>query len=218
MGEAAQKIHPNVLMVIAGRKLPDWRRVWSGWMMNAQVEELKPMTEDIMHQLIHRYYATMRGGEPDLVQVETIIRFARGLPMVVTSAVQLWVKYGVEDFQSVKAEIVANLVDRLMEGVPSSLIPALEAAAIVRWFDQPILRAVLNKEDVRDVYNELRRFPFVRTRVEGLALHDSVREMIWMRICACRILKGTLSCTNAQRYILKSDWRRLLAKKRNGWD
>jgi len=51
-------------------------------------------------------------------KVEAIIRFARGLPMVVTSAVQLWVKYGVEDFQTVKAEIVANLVDRLMEGVP----------------------------------------------------------------------------------------------------
>jgi len=178
VGEVAQKIHPNVLVVIAGRKLPDWQRVWSGWMMNAQVEELKPMTEDIMRQLIHRYYATMRGGEPDPAQVDAIVKFARGLPMVVTSAVQLWVKYGVEDFQSVKAEIVANLVDRLMEGVPSALIPALEAAAVVRWFDQPILRAVLNKEDVRDVYNELRRFPFVRTRVEGLALHDSVREMM----------------------------------------
>jgi tetratricopeptide (TPR) repeat protein len=178
VGEVAQKVHPNVLMVIAGRKLPDWNRLWSGWMMNAQVEELKPMTEDIMRELIHRYYATMRGGEPDPVQEGAIIRFARGLPMVVTSAVQLWVKYGVEDFQSVKAEIVANLVDRLMEGVPSALIPALEAAAVVRWFDQPILRAVMKQEDVRDIYNELRRFPFVRTRAEGLALHDSVREIM----------------------------------------
>ena len=26
VGEVAQKIHPNVLMVIAGRKLPDWNR------------------------------------------------------------------------------------------------------------------------------------------------------------------------------------------------
>jgi ATP/maltotriose-dependent transcriptional regulator MalT len=178
VGEIAQKIHPNILMVIAGRKLPVWNRFWSGWMMNAQVEELKPMTEEVMRQLIHRYYATMRGGEPDPAQVDTIIKFARGLPMVVTSAVQLWVKYGVEDFQSVKAEIVANLVDRLMEGVPSNLIPALEAAAIVRWFDQPILRAVTKQEDMRDVYSELRRFPFVRSRAEGLALHDSVREMM----------------------------------------
>jgi tetratricopeptide (TPR) repeat protein len=178
IGEIVQKIHPNILLVIAGRKLPDWNRIWPNWMINAQIEEFGPMTEDNMRKLIHRYYSTMRGGNPDPTQVKAIIKFARGLPMVVTSAVQLWVKYGVDDFQAVKVEIVANLVDRLTEGVPSTLLPALEAAATVRWFDQPILRAVMNKEDVRDVYNELRRFPFVRTRVEGLALHDSVRDMM----------------------------------------
>lgn len=176
--DIAQRLHANALFVIAGRALPNWSRAWQSWMANAQVEELKPMTEDAMRELIRRYYATMRGGQPNPVQVEAIIRFARGLPMVVTSAVQLWVKYGVEDFQSVKAEIVANLVDRLVEGVPKELTPALEAAAVVRWFDQPILRAVTELADVRDVYNELRRFPFVRTRAEGLALHDAVREII----------------------------------------
>jgi tetratricopeptide (TPR) repeat protein len=176
--EVAQQLPANMLLVIAGRALPNWDRAWAGWMANAQVEELKPMTEEAMRELIRRYYATLRGGEPDPKQVEAIIRFARGLPMVVTSAVQLWVKYGVEDFQAVKPEIVANLVDRLMEGVPKGMVPALEAAAAVRWFDQPILRAVMAQEDVRDVYNELRRFPFVRTRAEGLALHDAVREIM----------------------------------------
>lgn len=176
--EVAQRLSANMLFVIAGRALPNWGREWSGWMANAQVEELKPMSEDNMRELIRRYYATMRGGEPNPAQVEAIIRFARGLPMVVTSAVQLWVKYGVEDFEAVKPEIVANLVDRLMEGVPKALVPALEAAAVVRWFDQPILRAVMKQDDVREVYDELRRFPFARTRVEGLALHDAVREMI----------------------------------------
>lgn len=174
----AQRLHTNVLLIIAGRALPNWNRTWPSWMANAQIEELKPMTEDDMRELVRRYYATMRGGDPNPAQVEAIIRFARGLPIVVTSAVQLWVKYGVEDFQSIKAEIVANLVDILMEGVPNALMPALEAAAIVRWFDQPILRAVTGLADVREVYNELRRFPFVRTRVEGLALHDAVREIM----------------------------------------
>ncbi len=176
--EVAQRLHVNTLFVIAGRAVPNWSRAWQSWMVHAQVEELKPMTEDDMRELVRRYYATMRGGEPNLVQVEAIIRFARGLPMVVTSAVQLWVKYGIEDFQAIKPEIVANLVDRLMEGAPKPLIPVLEAAAIVRWFDQPILRAMMKQDDVRDVYNELRRFPFVRTRVEGLALHDAVREIM----------------------------------------
>lgn len=176
--EVAQRLPANVLLVIAGRALPNWERAWSGWMANAQVEELKPMSEEVMRELIRRYYATMLGGEPNPTQVDAIIRFARGLPMVVTSAVRLWIKYGVEDFQAIKPEIVANLVDRLMEGVPKELIPALEAAATVRWFDQPILRAVMKQDDVRDVFNELRRFPFVRTRAEGLALHDAVRGIM----------------------------------------
>ena len=178
MCKLAQPLHRNVLLVIAGRAMPDWSRSWEGWMAHGQIEELQPMTEDVMRLLIRRYFATMRGGEPDPVQMEAIIRFSRGLPMVVTSAVQLWVKYGVDDFQLVKPEIISNLVNRLMEGVPSTLNPALEAAAIVRWFDQPILRAVTGLADVRELYSELRRFPFVRVRAEGLALHDAVRDII----------------------------------------
>jgi hypothetical protein len=162
----AQRLHPNAPLVIAGRVMPNWDHQWAGWLVQTQVEELKPMTEEDMRTLARRYYATICGGEPDPKQVETIIKFAHGLPMVVTTAVQLWVKYGVEDFQAVKPEIIADLVDRLMEGVPKEMVPALEAAAIVRWFDQPILRAVMAQEDVREVYNELRRFPFVRSRAE----------------------------------------------------
>ncbi len=168
----------NVLLVIAGRVVPNWGGAWPTWMAYAEVEELKPMSEEDMREVARRYYAAIRGGEPDPKQVEAIVRFARGLPMVVTGAVQLWVQYGLENFQAVKAEVVADLVDRLMEGVPKELKPAVEAAAIVRWFDQPVLRAVLKQDDVRDVYNELRRFPFVRARAEGLTLHDAVREMI----------------------------------------
>jgi tetratricopeptide (TPR) repeat protein len=173
-----QRLNANVFFVLGGRAMPNWSRTWQSWMAIAQVEELKPMTDGVMRDLVRRYYSTIRGGEPNPEQVEEIIRFAGGLPIVVTSAVQLWVKYGVEDFQSVKAEILPNLVDRLMEGVPNELIPALEGAASVRWFDQPILRAVTGLADVRDVYNELRRFPFVRVRMEGLALHDAVREIM----------------------------------------
>jgi tetratricopeptide (TPR) repeat protein len=174
----AQRFPQNLLFVVAGRALPNWNRVWQDWMMQAHVEELKPMTEDMMRDLAHRYYFVVRDGQPSPSQIQAIIRFARGLPIAVTTAVQLWVKYGVEDFQFVKTEIIANLVDRLIEGVPKELVPALEASATVRWFDQPILRELMKQDDVRNEYNELRRFPFVRTRAEGLALHNAVRELI----------------------------------------
>ncbi len=176
--DLAQRMHPNVLLIIAGRAVPNWSRQWPGWMAQAQVEELRPMSEDDMRTLVQRYYATMRGGEPNPAQVEAIIRFARGLPIVVTSAVRLWVQYGVEDFQAVKPQVVADLVDRLMEGVPKEMAPALEAAAAVRWFNKEILRVVTGLENVNIMYDELRRFPFVRPRVEGFMLHDAVREIL----------------------------------------
>ena len=176
--DLAQRLHPKVLLVIAGRAMPNWNRAWPGWLAQAHVEDLKPMNDDVMRDLVRRYYATIRGGEPDLKQVDAIIGFARGLPMVVTSAVQLWVEHGVEDFAAVKAEVVADLVDRLKEGVPATMTPVLEAAATVRWFNKDVLCAVTGQADVNQAYDELRRFPFVRSRVEGLALHDAVREIM----------------------------------------
>jgi tetratricopeptide (TPR) repeat protein len=176
--DLAQQLHSNVLFVIAGRAMPKWSRYWPGWMAQAEIRELTPMTASVMHELVRRYYATIGGDEPNPVQVEAIIRFARGLPVVATSAVQLWVQYGVEDFQAVKPQVVADLVDRLLEGVPSKLVSALEAAATVRWFNKDILRTLTDQVDVSATYDELRRFPFVRPRVEGLALHDAVRDMM----------------------------------------
>ena len=178
LGEIAQNIYPNVLLVIAGRRLPNWHRVWPGWLVNAWVEELKPLTDDTMRELIHRYYASTHSGKPDPAQVESIIQYAHGLPLVATIAVQLWTQYGVEDFQVIKPQVLADLVDRLVENVPRKLIPAIEAAAVVRWFDKPIIRAVLKQEDIQVIYDELCRFPFVRARSEGLALQESVRGII----------------------------------------
>jgi len=173
----AQRLHPNVIFVIAGRTVPNWGE-WHGWLAYAQVAELKPMSEENMRTLVRRYYATIRGGEPAPKQVEAIIAFSRGLPMVATSAVRLWTQYGVEDFQEVKTELVSDLVDRLLVGVPQEMWPGLEAASMLPWFNEESLRTFTGQADVSSVYNELRRFPFVRSRAEGLALHDAVREMI----------------------------------------
>jgi len=208
--QVARQLHPNVLLVIAGRVLPKWEwdqeQTWQDWMANAQVEELRPMSEDDMRELVRRYYATMRGGEPDPKQVEAIIRFARGLPLAATAVIHAWIKYPDQmgDFQAVKPLVIADVVDWLMKGIPKGLRPVLEAAAIVRWFDQPILRAVLSESEIKRayrviqsreperqqedefdllyavqaIYDELRRFPFVRGRAERLALHDAVREIV----------------------------------------
>ncbi len=173
----AQRLPPDVLLVLGGRRVPTWEQQWPGWSTQAMIEELKPMTAEVMRELVYRYYATQRGGKPDPAQVEAIIHFARGLPIAVTAIVQLWVQYGVEDFQAVRAQVVADLVDQLTRGIPERVRPVLKAAATLRWFNQELLSVVTGEQAFSDtVYEELRRFPFVRPRKEGLALHDSVRE------------------------------------------
>src|SRR5205823_5750485 len=117
-------------------------------------------------------------GESDPRQVEAIVQFARGLPMVATTVVQLWVKYGLEDFQTVRPQVVADLVDRLLEGVPQEIRPAFEAAAVLRYFNVDALGALLEGSNAEGLYAELRRWPFIRSRREGLAVHDTMREMI----------------------------------------
>lgn len=179
--EFAQELHPNAQLVIAGREMLNWDRLWPGWLAQARVHALEPMTPDTMRTLVRRYYATQVGGDPDPEQVEKIIRFGRGLPMAVTTAVRLWVKYH-QDFEEVEAEALGELVRRLREGVPIATWPVLEAAASVRYFNKEILRAVTGQTDINTAYEELRRFPFVKAGKEGiqpiLRLHDSVREFI----------------------------------------
>lgn len=174
-------LHCNTLVVIAGRTFPGeaWEQAWSGWMAQAHVEELKPMTNDALSTLVRRYHRVIQKEDPESAQVEAVVRFARGLPLAATTSARLWASYDVKEFQVVKAQVMTDLVDRLLTGVPEDLGRMVEAAATLRWFDRAVLRAVLGVE-VSDIeYKELQRFPFVRPMIMGkLAVHDVMREII----------------------------------------
>src|SRR5260370_20528967 len=56
--------------------------------------------------------------------------------------------------------------------------PAFEAAAALRYFNVEVLNALFESGNAEALYAELRRWPFIRSRKEGLAVHDTMREMI----------------------------------------
>lgn len=178
MRELARRLSGNILLVIASRTVPNWDRAWQGWMGKAEIVELQEMTPNDLRSLIQRYYTYIRSGIPDPKQVEAIVQFARGLPMVATTVVQLWVKYHLEDFQMVRPQVVADLVDRLLEGVPQETRPAFEVAAVLRYFNVEALGTLLDHDTVEILYAELRKWPFIRSRREGLAVHGIMRDMI----------------------------------------
>jgi hypothetical protein len=56
--------------------------------------------------------------------------------------------------------------------------PAFEAAAVLRYFDVDSLGALLENGNAEKLYEELRHWPFIRSRREGLSVHDIIREMM----------------------------------------
>jgi tetratricopeptide (TPR) repeat protein len=176
----AKKLPENILLVIAGREIPNWNRAWPEWRGKANILELKEMTSDDLRTLVHRYYTYIGGeGEPDAHQVEAIVQLARGLPMIATTAVDSWVHDHIEDFQSLQSLVVLDLVDRFLEGTSAEMRHAFEVAAVLRYFNIEILAALLSKGDADDLYAKLRqRRSFIHQRSQGLAVQDSMREFM----------------------------------------
>lgn len=175
LATVVQRLPAHVLMVIAGRKVPNWS--WRGWRAQAEVHEVKELADEEVQTLIRRYAKLSYGEQPDASQIEAIARFARGLPLAAVTAVDLWQHYGKQEFQRVKPLALLDLADVLRSGVPDPLIPVFEAAAAVRWFNREILRTVVGI-DLDRRYEELCRFSFVRPHPLGVALHDSVRTIL----------------------------------------
>lgn len=175
--DIVKNMHPNVLVVISGRELPDWNRAWFEWRINAEIKEIKPLREDDTRLLINRYYKALRGKDLDTEQVEQIIKLTSSLPLETAIIVNLWMGDGTDDFKTIKSEGVAGVVEWLTKGMTEELIRLLEAASIVRRFDETTLMVLLGKEDVRNDYLELRKLSsFVKQHGGKLAVHDVVRD------------------------------------------
>lgn len=178
----AQKLHPNVLLVIAGRNMVDWKDQWPGWLAHVDVQPIEPMTDDVMRELVCRYFATQIGVDSDPVQVNKIIRIAHGLPLAVKIVGQIWIQTPhVKDFDEVEAGTISELVNQLLKGVPPGIIPVLEAAATMRYFNKEILRVVAQTE-VNDVYKKFQLLRLVYSSINGhlpvFRLHEIFREVI----------------------------------------
>jgi len=176
-----KRLPENILLVISGREIPEWDQYWPGWEGTAEIIRLEEMVSDDICDLVDRYFAYIsKGDKPDVQVVKDIEQFARGLPMVATSAVQLWFFYGKRkaDFNAVKPKVVADLADVILRDIPLEKRAVYELAAVLRYFDADALMALQVGRNAEELFNELRKWPFVHSRSEGFAVHDTMREMM----------------------------------------
>jgi energy-coupling factor transporter ATP-binding protein EcfA2 len=129
-----------------------------------------------------------RRGITDFGLVEQIVASTRGQPLALSLAADLVGQFGQRDFARGGRGFAAapewrlavrGLVERLLRDVDDpQLRELLQAAAVVRQFDEETLAALTGREPTGAAFDRLCRLSFVKPTEHGLTLHDDVRRLI----------------------------------------
>lgn len=166
----------SVRIVIASRVPIDhlWRQS-SGWAQLVRSLSLGPLTEAAA-----REYLARRGIHDRTLQSE-IWAFSRGHALALCRGTDLASNLPTPDFASAPQRylILQELARQIVDAVESQATrPLLEAAAIVRQFDESLLAALLGCEPAADAFDALARLSLVQAADHGIAIHDVARRIL----------------------------------------
>ncbi|MCU0488587.1 MAG: tetratricopeptide repeat protein [Anaerolineales bacterium] len=176
--EFARRLPENVVLVLAGPDPTGWSSLDSEWKQLAQTIELSPLPDRQARHLAQQYSQAIHSRQPDPALLETMIRFSGGLPLVLTSAIQIWAEDQLEDFSAVKPTPLENLALRMLRHSPVEWKPLIETCSVLRWINPAILRTVSGVATVDDFYAWLKNLPLAQQHPRGLSLPGSLREIL----------------------------------------
>lgn len=170
------RLQDNILVVTSGRQtLPDEWMEWAPVICNL---ELKPLSNTDTKNLVK-----LRGIDNDPI-IEEIVKFADGLPLAASMAVDIMCEIGINHLHirelTGRQTIIGLLVQKLTDEASPELIGQLELYAILRWFNEDTLEQFMGipTGKVEETYGSLERLSFIQPHSNGLTLHDLVREFI----------------------------------------
>lgn len=167
----------DCLIVVASRNpiSAAWRSA-PGWHDLVHVMPLRNLTRAETEM-----YLTRRGIPPD--HQPRIQQFTQGHPLALSLMVEAYnqqQQLPVPD--QTTQHLIRTLVERFIQGTPSARHrTALEACALVRVMNEPLLAAMLEDSDAAETYaifNWLRNLSFVEIVHHGVILHDLTREVL----------------------------------------
>ncbi|MBT2689433.1 AAA family ATPase [Bacillus sp. ISL-47] len=162
----------TVRIITAGRfpLTGGWLR--SGWVSLIDTLELPSLTQMEVNR-----YAQKRG----LISSDTnslLFQFSRGIPLAMTIAAEMMLK-GNQNKPLAKAErnqLIAVLMEELLDGLPSLVRRIFEAASVFWRFNEERLASIINEEIDQESFRKLTSMPFVNLKEDGWMLHDAVRS------------------------------------------
>ena len=158
-------------LLLAGREAPvaDWRMALGDWFASLPLGNLDRAAA---LEVLRRDWI---GGD----DLDRIQRLARGHPLSLRLAAAALAAGAPRDRAAAPMSVI---VERLTELYLARLEPAtrraLDAASVVRRPTRSVLAAMLPGAEADDAFERLRQLPFVDLGVDGLAVHDTVRESV----------------------------------------
>ncbi|WP_028612079.1 helix-turn-helix transcriptional regulator [Paenibacillus harenae] len=177
-----RQLHPGVLLVIAGRTplaepwflSPLWR----------QCVTKMPLAELELRAVVQ--YAG-RSGVSDEVSVNRLWRYSQGHPLTL-SLITFMLQQGGPIYDGMSfggQEMLPYIVEQWLREVPGEhLRPLIEAASVLRHFNQESLSYVLDRDISPTEFYRLVRFSFIRKADRGWTVHSLMREAVNQELLA----------------------------------
>ncbi len=168
----------GALVVLAGRNPPAtaWRAD-PGWQEITHAIQL-----DNLNPADAADYLRRRSVPDD--QHAAVLRFTHGYPLALSLAAEVLLQRPARGevaapLPSAAPDIVRVLLERFIANVPSvAHRAALEACSQVRVMTEPLLVAMLDGSEARELFEWLRDLSFVSTGPRGVFSHDLAREAL----------------------------------------
>ena len=166
----------RAVVVIAGRfSLQEWWRDHDAW-----CELIRPIPLDGFNQEQTREFLAHHGvTDPDLAA--QALEFTGGHPLALSLAATLVKQEGPAALREApqRPEVISELAQRWLREMPDHALRELvEAAAIVRHFDQELLGRLSGAPVQLQDFKQLTRLSFVRRSRRGWSLHDLLRGAV----------------------------------------
>lgn len=187
---------PVLVMLCGRRPTPAFARPGS-WQRLVDDVELPGLTEAESRGLARLH------GVRDPGTVSEILAFARGNPLFLTVAAQHARTAGTGS-PELSSSVTRSLIGRMTREIADPAVrQLLEAASLVRTFNQELLAAMLGRE-VSGSFDALCELSMIRAVPAGLRLHDLVRDSVaadlnWRTPQACQDMRQRAYAYLAQR-------------------
>lgn len=171
--EFVPSLPDSVFIIINSRERPNaaWLTT-PGWETLLRDINLQELPENDAHEMLR-----LRGLNQ--LQIVKVNGFAQGYPLALELAsAAIRNQPELDITEGPPREILKHLTESFLTGLQKEIKEAIEAASTVRRITEPVLRSLLKKSDISDIFDKIQELPFVNATNEGQILHDLVRETI----------------------------------------